>query len=526
MKRIFWTAMVLAMAPCAAAKAQQAPAAFGIEQYMEPGERQFLPEFAAAQTAPLAERLGLLNTLLAKLDRPTRFRGIVQVMRASFLADGKPQDAIVAIEEAMRLLPDIAHVKLTAAHIMTYGGAPQRAADLWIAASYQDPGAARLSGGYNLDSLRGRLIDLGDRRRADALSARMRDIGLNEVNAVRESSMTLAGVRARVSAGDIDGARQLIGQVVSPADLIELYVDRRYEALWPAIERWHGVDLVRGQSLYLAALRRDWQAAGTFDTATDYARVLARLRAFDAAVGLFLPRLSGPMLSDEEDIEFITPVIARSLVGVGRGDEALALLARVEKLIPAEHGTRRLNFGASQAQLNLWLGRYAVSAGLAAQWVEAGMARGTDVNASAMFGVKAVQACALIHAGRAKEAEPIAAAVLLAGAAMPEPAMQVHICRRDAKGARALLIESLKSENRRIWALNWVQPRGAPLPTDHMRAEQAFMTQVAAHPDVRAAAEKVGRILPRALDVTLPSGFDPAAPADLGPPEVETPPMI
>ncbi|NYT39281.1 hypothetical protein HZY97_00790 [Sphingomonas sp. R-74633] len=500
----------------------------GLGHYAEPAESALLPDIAMALTMrEPKDGLAAFDTLVARLDRPTPLRGIVQSMRATLLSRvNRNTDALMAAEEAIRLAPGVPQVKLYAINAMVFSGAPQRAADLWMALSREYPSLAMMSGSYELDTMRERLRDLGDNKRADALSARIAEMGMADQTARRTSDGALAQIRIYVEAGKIAEAGALVPSVLAPRDLVQLYLDRRYEKLWPAIARWSGDDLSRSQKLYFEALRRDWRSGGSLDSATDYARGLNSVRAYSAITDLFLPMLAPEALKfDDDGVEFITPVVARGLLGQGKGDEAVALLKRVDAAYPYPDSAQQLNFTGNLAEIYFTLGRYAESSTTATAWLRSAQRKGAEINKAALVGVEAVRACALIRGGKADEAHGDVADVLMSRIGLPDPAIEIYGCQDDFAGGKALLIESLADESRRGWALRWLQPSSVNYPFEESRRIDRFQKRLAADPDVRAAAEKVGRILPFTLTEKMPAGFDPAGPADLHAPEQDAAPL-
>lgn len=524
-------ALMAAVAPACAQTAAPANAdamgEAGIGRYAESAERALLPDVAAVSMIQDAKgRLAALDALLIKLDRPTQLRGIVQAMRGLTLYDeDRHPEAVAAMEEAIRLAPGLAPIKLNAVHVMIFAGAPQRAADLWLVLSREYPDLARLVTGYELDTLRDRLRDIADSKRADALSARIGEIGLPEHSVPRDSDNALAQIRLRMEEGKVAEAGALLPSVVVTRDLVQLYLDRRYEKIWPAIARWGGDNLARSQKLYLEALRRDWHASGDMDTATNYARALNTVRAYPAVTRLFLPLLAPEALKlNSYGAEFLTPPVARGLIGQGRGEDAVALLKRVDATF-TEDTTQKLNFSGNLAQTYLTIGRYAEASAVASEWLELARRRGPEINKAALIGVQAVRACALIRGGKAAQASGDVADVLIARGGLPDPAMDVYACRDDFAGGKALAIESLRDDSRRGQMLRWLQPTSPNYPYEESRREDLFQKRIAADPEVRAAAEKVGRILPLSLTERMPEGFDPLAPSDLHPAEQDAPPV-
>ncbi|MDG2532029.1 hypothetical protein P6144_00055 [Sphingomonas sp. HITSZ_GF] len=509
-------------APDAATQAQ-----VGIGRFAEPWEQALLPAIAEALTvAESKDRLAKLDAVLAKLDQPSRLRGIVQSIRGvSLMEEYRQPEALAAAEEALRLAPGVPQVKFYAVYAMTFAGAPQRAADIWLALSREYPDLAGQMGGYILDTLRERLRDIGDRKRGDAVSARIAEIGVVEHSAPRASDSALAQIRQRMDDGKVAEAGALVPGVVVTRDLAQLYLDRRYEKLWPAIARWGGDDLARSQKLYLETLRRDWRAGGTLESATDFARALNEARGYSAVTQLFLPLLAPEVLKiDTLGVEFLTPPVARALMGQGRGEEAIALLKRVDATFTKD-SAQKMNFSGNLAKDYLALGRFAEAATVADAWLRSAQRKGSEINRAALIGVQAIRACALIRGGKATQASGDVADVLMSRGGLPDPAMDIYACSDDFAGGKALAIESLNDENRRGWALRWLQPGSPELPYAESRRADLFQKRIAADPEVRAAAEKVGRILPFSLTERLPADFDPAAPADLYAPEQDAPPI-
>ncbi|AXJ95113.1 hypothetical protein DM480_05925 [Sphingomonas sp. FARSPH] len=483
-----------------------------LEQTTDPADRAVMAEAADAVSSRKPD-LARLDAVLAKLPRPTPLRGMVQTVRAGALAMARdPGPAVAAIEDALRLLPDDPRPKLVAVHIFTFSGSPQRAADLWLAASREAPDFARMTDRYVLDALTGRLAEIGDRARADRILAREGEIGYSAALAPERSGTALAATLEAMRAGKVDEAATHINAIADPDDLMTLYIDRRYAALWPRIAEWAGDDL-SGQSLrYTQELRRDWVASDTFDTATPYARRLASLRAYDVVIKLFLPMFDRVQPGgDVAGAEFLAPVVARALASTGRGAEARALLAKTAAALPdaAREGGNALNIDAA----------YLTLAWLDADWpdviarsdafLKQAKALGTNVNRNANLAVQARRACALFRAGREAEAQPAMAEVLLAQAVLPDPALDVLMCRGDTAGARALVIRRLADENMRGWALRFVQPASPGDATPIARLMRPIAQAVRTAPDVVKAANAVGRILPQPVDATLPKGFDP-----------------
>lgn len=500
--------MIALLVGAAAPGAAQIPDPLAITT--DAGDRAVMSE-AASAVASRTPDIARLNAVLAKLPRPTPLRGMVQTVRAAVLSMAKDAGpAVAAVEEALRLLPDDPRPKLVATGIFTFSGSPQRAADLWMEASREEPEFARMSDRYLMMALVGRLNDIGDRVRADRISARLGEIGFSAGLANERSRTALARTREEIRSHDDSGALSNVTAIGDPDDLLTLYIDRRYTVLWPRIAEWAGSDLADQSRRYLEELRGDWVAADDFRTATPYARRLASLGAYDVVVSLFKPMFERVRPGGEqEDFEFLAPIVARSLAVLGQGTEARALLAKAAAAIPAEDGGNALNIEGSYMTLATIGMDWPQVVAHADTFLARAHSLGSNVNRSAVVQVQAWRACALERAGRAAEAQLATAEVLLTQAVAPDPAMDMHLCRGDVGAARALVFAGLADENTRGWALRFVQPVPGRARTPLERLMEPVAQAVRTAPDVVAAANRVGRILPQPVAASVPAKFDP-----------------
>lgn len=474
----------------------------------DPLDRAVMAEVAA--TVAANPDIVQLDVLLAKLPRPTPLRGLVQGARASVLSqDDDPADAVAAIEESLRLLPGDPWPKMVAAYIFTFSGSPQRAADLWIEVSRTSPQSARGMDNYVLSALIGRLNDIGDTVRSDRVEARMGEIGYAAGLANERSASALARARDALRNQRNDDALGQVSAIVAPDDLATLYVDRRYQSLWPRIAEWAGKDLDQQSRRYLEDLRRDWIAADDLETASAYARHLARFGEYRAIVGLFLPMFDRMTPDDTSpDAQFLVPIVARALANLGREPEARALLEKVRGAL-GNDSAGQLNIDGAYITLARQRQDWADVIARSKAFVAKAETLGSGVNSSAVRMTQGIYACALSRTGRIAEAEPIAAQVTVASALTPGAAWWMHLCRGDTAAAQALLVARLADEKSRDWALATVQPARAETGNPNDREISLLAQKVRSAPDVVAAANRVGRILPQPVIGALPAGFDP-----------------
>lgn len=488
--------------------------------------QQTLPEptdvAEAAVVGDFAQRLGQgiptlkeLDALLVRLTRPTPWRGIVQSLRAMQLLDeDRLPEAKAAAEESCRLTPGNAMTRISATYVLTFTGSPQAAADAWLEASMIDPSAARQTESYWLDAMLGRLREAGDNRRADQVSVRMDEIGMTTTLLEARSSAAGKRLEAAFAKGGSDAARPMLSAVESPGDVLRIYLDRRYASLWPAIDEWAGPDFVALHKLYLAELRREWRTDSGPEAAVSYARALNSARAYPDTIALFLPELSPDKTREyRPGTEFLAPAVASALTMSGRRSEAETMLARVESSLPREIEGMRLNLSASLISQAYRAQDWPQVARRAEEWMVVARKQGPTINAGAIQNVAALQVCALEKLGRTAQAKSIAAGVIAASRFQPYPALAIHSCADDLVAARRLVLGALANPDQRSLVLGYLQP-STPDPNSppQVARDRAFMDRIRADPQVRAAAAKVGRILPKPVLESLPPNFDPRDP--------------
>lgn len=371
----------------------------------ESGPRDLAAEIArlATLTDPQA-RLEGLDRLLAQSDQPTRGRGIVQMFRAGELYDKsggeRLAEAQTAIDEAMRLLPNEPEPMLLASEIYTYRGDPSRAADLWMAASKIAPDRARQSEIYDLKALLERLFTDGLYDKGDALLSQMVEVGHAGADTSLRSEAAAAQVRARIKSGDVAGAADAMRRVVSFGAFVDLYTDRLYGPIWPAMDRWTGGDLERQHDASLRAYRSDWRRNGLTNAAA-YASSLLTSGVPATVVELFLPTAQAAVTEPLD--QFYRAVLAQSVAGalirLDRGDEAVALLSRLADQFDPEYASPSLTARATLAQTQLFLGRFDDAVATVERFSRDAEALMGTGNRSGLAATEMVRACARIARG-------------------------------------------------------------------------------------------------------------------------------
>ncbi|WP_404711770.1 hypothetical protein [Sphingomonas sp. MMS24-J13] len=452
--------------------------------------------FAGMPQQDVKGRMAALDKALADLPRPTKLRGVIQATRALALAHmERPGEAMAAIDEAIRLLPDYSGPLMTAAEIHLYTNNAGLAADDLLRAIEIDPEAARGIPDYDLDGLMRRLDGVRDRKRAQLLGDRLLDLGWTGAGVRSRTALAKSAIERAVEAGDLARARQLIPSLLDPAASYELLSLNVYRRIWGDLETWAGPKLEEQWRLYLDEAKRRWAASGDLERGADYALALSAAGARDRLIAEFLPLFDGPHDAARDwQMLYIVPPLARALIGKARIDDAIALFDRAGKIWPLGSTANALNIAANRAVALLNADRPAE----ALQQIDLAIADSHrwqgQVNSDAIAGMHQARACALHALGRDKEA--VVSATIAAQAGHSEPEVEVAICMGDMPAARAALIKGLTYPAERPSLAVFLQPQGQPpAPTAYARAQRAATDALRHDPQVLAAFAPYGRIM-------------------------------
>lgn len=492
-----------------------APVGQPVERPVSASDSQLMAELALINRSDGdASRLEVVERLLRQPGRPARHQAILEFLRAGalFQLPGRVEEAKRAVAKSLRLEPVNAPALLLSSEIQTYYGDPVVAANQWVEGSRLAPDVALQSSVYSLNALIGRLSDKARPDIVAALVARM--VALDHPAATTEVRSKAAVARAtdRVKTGNPPGAEQAMRDVVDFGGFLEMYLDRRFQPIWPAMERWIGGDLQRQRDASLRGHRADWRRNG-LTSAPDYAFELAAAGADQAVVDLFLKTVRSPAEEDDpHQLARLASIVARTLLNLGRRDEALALLSRYSERMDEDDASPALTARANLAAMQLRLGRFAEARATVNRFVEDFEALNGSGNQGALLQTSMIAICAKFADGdsRARTQAREAAERLMADA--PSSVRWAWVqCSRDTTGAWQLLTGSLSDEANRSWALSELQPTAeTPTASDWDAEGERFLTTLRQDAELIAAANRVGRILPKPWPRRLPPDFDPA----------------
>lgn len=474
-------------------------------QVVTPAEAPLLQRLMTIQKqADGGDRAGSLaavDGLLAQVPSPTPFRGLLQMTRAMLLDDMQRGDeAVGAITESIRLLPESSGPLLTGFRIFTYRGKESEAVDLLLRAAAMDPASTnRFVRDYDLRAITIRLDGRKDLAKAQALSDRLLAIGWQGDRMASRAGLAQTAMDLRVTEGRYAEARKLIPEITLPGMLYGMLADKRYAPLWPDLEAWGGPRLSRSWPVYLREAKARWEASHDPERAEEYVKALGSADRDAELAATFASVFLAPLDADKDvPLMFALPTVGHSLGELGRWDEARRIYANFEKTWSLDTTVNALNITANETNFLLRQGQPAAALAMADRSIAAAETAGPEVNASAVQTMHGTRVCALAALGRPHEAA--VSLGILAGSQNPETVAHSYLCLNDLAGARAALIAGLRDDNRRGAALSAVQPRGpSRAATAYDRTMRARWDALRSDRAVLAEVAKVGRVLPYAL---------------------------
>ncbi|SMF64155.1 hypothetical protein SAMN06295910_1169 [Allosphingosinicella indica] len=438
--------------------------------------------------------LAPLDKALALTPSPGRPRGLIQYARAGCLSDKAQQPAArAAIDESVRLLPGYGAPLALAFMLYSFSDRPGPAADYLVRLIEINPDAALQVDDYSVSNLMSRLSDANDRRRLARLSEKLLEIGWMSDDLAQRATLATAVIEGRMDAGDVAGARALVETVAVPGKLYTMLSDRRYEALWPDIERWAGPQLGRLWQPYLRAAEGRWRASNNADAAKDYGDALLDAGHYDAILRDLLPltqRKIDP--KDDDGLIFLVPSIAAALARADRWDDIEALYQRMLAIWPLGGETNALNLSGNRAVYLFRAGKADAARQEIDRTIVEALRRREEVGAGALAAMALHRACILQKLGETEEALK---ARDIIGPSRRVMIADLMLCLDRPNDARDALIMALEDPAQRASAINFVQP-GDFSPNDGMagrtiRARQAL----ARDPALLREVAKYGRVL-------------------------------
>lgn len=482
-------------------------------------ERALLtPEVMTRIGQLIATRSGdpsVLDELVAKDNDPTPFRGMMQMLRATFL-NNKNQTAAaqVAVDEAVRLLPGYGQPLLVAAEVYTFSDQPGRAADYVLRLAATDADLAKQIPDYDLSALLMRLRAARENKRAEAVADKMLETGWVGENVASRSTLASEAIERRVRAGALEEARRLLPDLVVPGDSYDLLADKRFEALWPDLERWGGPKLERRWDAYLTEARARFMASKADENVAGYVHALNAAGDDKDMIADILPMFSGHPGKDDDELIFAVTGVADALARAGRWVEVEQLYAKADQIWPlAADNPNSLNIPANHARFLLFQGKPAEALAMMDETIATARQAEGGVNPDALAAMYSYRACMLHALGR--KLDPMNQLALSSPALDPDGKVSAALCQDDLPAARAALISALANEETRVQAIALLQPPSVPpYDSDYCRRSEKRWEALRHDPAALQALERYGRVMPYAVNEAAKTGIKTLAKPD------------
>jgi hypothetical protein len=466
-------------------------------------ERQLGAAATLVDNNRAAEALAILDAMLPTTELPLE-RGKIEALRSFALArQGRLPEARKAIEAGIASNPAPSLLLLRQLFLLrAFDGDPTGAADTLQLIAASDPaGLAQLPTEVVSQVMRG--ISKDEARAFDvdyslvAAGWQPADATLADVDWLR-----LRLITGLVRRGRLDDARPILDQVLNPVVLVRLGIDRRFQALWPAIEARLGPGADIADAGYVGAAKARFDKALLDRAPTSlvarlgYAEALNIASREAEAMGVADVARTPAELAALSDREIWLVNLHAVLLGdAGRIDAAMARYAALNATPIAPHpaliGTiiNEALFAESVDRP-----RDALAA------IDRAMAQGRFTNDFGNLYLAQVRSCALGQLGD-KAAAATAAAPLIAKPTENDDAyLAAMLCLGRIDDAAAAVLRRLASDEDRTEMLFELQPFLINDKTKLRDARaRAGMRALKARPDVKAAYAKAGRDLPAAV---------------------------
>ena len=442
-----------------------------------------------------AEALLVLDPMLAATEFPAE-RGQIQALRSFALArlDRLPE-ALVAIEAGVASLDTPSALVLRQLFLLrALNGDSKGASETLQLIAASDPKAL---GSLPTDIVNRVMRDIAkDTQRSFDLDYSMvsaswqpADATLAEIDWLRLRLITGLAQRGR-----IDDAGPFLDAVLNPVVLVRIGIDRRFAALWPAVEARLGPQADIADAAYVAAAKARFDAAPQSITARlGYAEALnIASREPEAMAVADVARTPAELAALADREIWIVNLHAALLGDAGKIDAALARYAALNAT-PPNGRTSMIGTIINQALFAESVDRPR-DALAAADFADS---PGVPMNQFGKLYLAQARTCAMTQLGKTPEAAGFAAPLISNPAENDEAYLAAMICLGRMDAAAAAIVRRLGDAEDRTDMLFELQPfLLADRPAVRDARQRAALRTLKARPDVKAAFVKAGRDLP------------------------------
>jgi tetratricopeptide (TPR) repeat protein len=456
-------------------------------------EQVMFDSAVAAEVLPLVERLRLAEGQHASF---TMMLDTYQLAALSGLQ--RHEEALVLVRKLLGSSGQPPNAYVLALYVTARANEPLGALSVVEAAARDATDAEALAvvrQGFSKDIMRWMFSSLDDANQQESRSRAaeaLLTLGWPAPDAVATlDSFRGVAIDARLARNDVAGASALAATVSHPKKLLGLLLPHRYDALF-------GSDADRVSIFAEALARFDRVSAerrranpGDLDLLRARAEFLAGVGRNKEALALLLPVTSDmeAVARADEPGFWVVNKAASLLVGLGRPDEAVALMERMLALDMKEHPVL-VNMAINHAGLLESIGRYREAAAYAAKLD--GQAPAFASAYGSMWLWSAV-VCGNALSGDSAAAAPWLRKIVEKGEANPAAHMHALICVDDLDGAEKVLLARVAGEGAEELLFDFQDYQLAePAAEDVMDRR---WRSLAARPAVRAAVARLGRIL-------------------------------
>jgi hypothetical protein len=441
--------------------------------------------------------LALLDTMLGETEAPIE-RGQIEGLRSFALARmERLPEARKAIETAVASSPDPSMLLLRQLFLLrAFGGDAAGASDtLQLIASSDPKGLNTLPTEVVSDVLR--IIRKDENRAFETDYALVvggwspADSTVGDLDWIR-----LRLVTALVKRDRVDDARAIVETILNPVVLVRLGIDRRFAALWPAIEARLGPGADLADAAYVGAAKARFdKSPKSLVARLGYAEALnIASREPEALVIADVAKTPVELAALADREVWLVNLHAALLGDAGRNDEALARLAAINAT-PINGRNAMVATMINEPLFATSINRPEVALKTADR---TGAAVGA--NEFGQLFLAQARACSFQQLGRKAEADEAAVPLIANPKGNPDAYLAAMICLGRMDAAAAAIIARLLDSELRTEMIFELQPFLIN-DTKKLRdsGQRAGLRALKARPDVKAAYLKAGRDLPAAV---------------------------